>query len=682
MATYFLDPIGGNDANSGVNFTNRKKTPSGFSSLAAGDTIRVIASKETDLGNCTWTDNTLTVTMPAAMNATVDNCDSGWTGVTNSTVTHASSDSLSHVEGTGYVNISVASGFTTGKCAYKNLGSTLDLSAYTMLSFIITSTTAQASGRFRFDLCSDTVGDVPVVSFTQDLDLAASARLGFLFDAGTALPSNVNSISIVALVDPGTVQIRIDNIVACKSLTSGQHLSHICAVRKNTADNEAFAIRSISGTTITLGNATHSVGSPGRNWRGTTETVSTEAVVPLYLNPTTFTTTLSTFPNASGTPSSKITVSGGWNSVDMGSQTGETWVCRGINSGGFAFGLYGATLAGVSNWHFENLGFCGLSTRAIYVTNTYSTQISVNLIGSTNCGELLTYGDGGGSVFLGPINYSSVEVGYITLPRTAVLSPRYEDDGRRAGGKHLYVRCNRVTMSSLTTAVICGNQTVGTVYSSEDFDTFDVVINRIDNCQLGIGAQYCLYGLRDCVFSNNTSDLSMPDLGYLWMDNCDVTVSSSTTLPVYGAGGVFLTNRDGVIGDHDLHLPGKFVSTNSGTHGVNPYCWVLNISGSDSFPHSDNTFCVSQIAVKSGEIVTVSAWVYSIGASSPRVYGIRSRAVPSAGVVEQIAQGTDVNQSWNQISVTFTATRDCVVPVDVWLKTGAVRVDDITVEVA
>mgnify|MGYP003155637419 FL=1 len=47
MATYYLDPENGNDSNNGTSFANRKLTLTSIkSSLAAGDTVRVIGSPD------------------------------------------------------------------------------------------------------------------------------------------------------------------------------------------------------------------------------------------------------------------------------------------------------------------------------------------------------------------------------------------------------------------------------------------------------------------------------------------------------------------------------------------------------------------------------------------------------------------------------------------------------------
>lgn len=121
MTTFYLDPEGGNDANDGQSFANRWKTlTSGATAarIAPGDTIRVKASPDPTLvGNATWTDNSRTVTLAAAVTGDLVNCDSAWTAAANVT---ASASTAAAMEG-GSAELVIASGFTTGKAAHYEL---------------------------------------------------------------------------------------------------------------------------------------------------------------------------------------------------------------------------------------------------------------------------------------------------------------------------------------------------------------------------------------------------------------------------------------------------------------------------------------------------------------------------------------------------------------------------------
>ncbi|WP_176519062.1 hypothetical protein, partial [Priestia megaterium] len=91
--------------------------------IQPGDTIRIKASiDETLVGTCSWTQNSPTVTLPGAVTATIDNCDVAWTASANVT---ASASTTTEKEGTGSASLVIASGFTTGKVAYRATG-TLD----------------------------------------------------------------------------------------------------------------------------------------------------------------------------------------------------------------------------------------------------------------------------------------------------------------------------------------------------------------------------------------------------------------------------------------------------------------------------------------------------------------------------------------------------------------------------
>lgn len=69
MATYYIDPIDGNDANDGLSFANRKQKT--FPSLSAGDEVRVIASPDpVSLGDADfeYDSNIITLSTPATVN--------------------------------------------------------------------------------------------------------------------------------------------------------------------------------------------------------------------------------------------------------------------------------------------------------------------------------------------------------------------------------------------------------------------------------------------------------------------------------------------------------------------------------------------------------------------------------------------------------------------------------------
>lgn len=95
------------------------------------------------------------------------------------------------------------------------------------------------------DLCSDTAGDTPVNSYTIPYALAAGYFHCITFDNGAALGAAIQSVALIALLDPGAVTVNIDNIIA------GTEFGLASVIGKN--DGFWWPILSINGTTVTIG---------------------------------------------------------------------------------------------------------------------------------------------------------------------------------------------------------------------------------------------------------------------------------------------------------------------------------------------------------------------------------------------------------------------------------------------
>jgi hypothetical protein len=355
---------------------------------APGDIIRIRATPDPTLvGNATWTQNSSTLTLASAVNATIDNCDAVWTGATNVTAT-AQTGTIRR-QGTGYAQIAVAAAFTTGKMAYKATG-LLDLSSYQQVSFWFQCNNSFNSGQFRLCLCSDTTGDTVIQSFVlPDFYSWAGRWLPLVFDTGAALPSNVQSVALYADVDPGTATFLLDNIVACKASSDPASITHRSLIGKvhnlswtattayslndrrrptqvnrngfayqvttagtsgatepswpaawgktvtdgtvvwtciaNELEDSWFGITGISGATLTLDNYPSDSFTQLRGYHGASETVATYKREPV--NPWPLGSNFSSSNNVrkSGSAGLPITYSGGWDRTDMSVLNAETW---------------------------------------------------------------------------------------------------------------------------------------------------------------------------------------------------------------------------------------------------------------------------------------------------------------------------------------------------------------------
>lgn len=121
------------------------------------DELRVMGSPEpTSLGDGTWVNNGKFVYLQDRVIEPVEYCETAFTS-SNANVTCTTAGTGK--QGNNYANFAIGAGFPGGKAAYKQLPTTLNLSAYAQISFWY-SCTVLASNAFRLCLCSDTSGDV------------------------------------------------------------------------------------------------------------------------------------------------------------------------------------------------------------------------------------------------------------------------------------------------------------------------------------------------------------------------------------------------------------------------------------------------------------------------------------------------------------------------------------------
>lgn len=271
---------------------------------APGDNIRIKKhAAPVSLGSSTATKDGNNIVLDAAKWANVSDCESAWTQSANVT---QSNDVTYKKQGTYSQQLAIASGFTTGKVAYLDFGAgnEKNLSGYTGLSLWLHTSVDLAGSVLRIDLCSDANGDTPVDSLTITQKLnndAFSAWNHVLLDKGSALGSSIRSISLVALSDPGTVTIRLDNIVAVNPGV----IHHSSMIGLNDEVWNIVAVLDPDGTTIVLHSKWHgATGTP--TIYATSDALRTDAGVA--------SSTSCNVINEAGTEAGgKITYQFGWN---------------------------------------------------------------------------------------------------------------------------------------------------------------------------------------------------------------------------------------------------------------------------------------------------------------------------------------------------------------------------------
>ena len=231
-------------------------------------------------------------------------------------------------QGAASAQCAIAAAFTTGVVAYKDLGSNQDFSAYQQVSFWFYANGTVSSGVFTVRLCSDAAGATPVHTFT--IPALTSGWVRLVFDNGSALNNAIRSVSIAATSDPGTRTVGIDCIFASKAPGSADELTLWTLVGINndspTDDDTWLPIRSLIGTTIGLDGAMEGDSQAGRaaNYPLATQTTR------MYLRQLTIITAAVTYSTAptGDTAASPITIEGGWNRTDMSTKIGRTYLVR------------------------------------------------------------------------------------------------------------------------------------------------------------------------------------------------------------------------------------------------------------------------------------------------------------------------------------------------------------------
>lgn len=315
MATFCLHPRSGDDANDGSDWAHAWKTIAGGATadrIAPGDTIKIAKSASSSLGTATWTNNSATVTLPAAKTKNISLCEAttGWTPSANVTLT-ADSGSAYRNQGSYSIKNTIAAEFTTGIICYLNLGASgIDYSAYDAICLYVYSNGAISAGVISLRTCSNQDGTGTI----DDFDLGALVSGGniIVLKKSSGNLGTVKSICLYANSDPGTVsELYLDNIFAFSQATP-LHLG--TPIGKN--DGKWWAIRSINATTITLGNPF--VATYASKYYGKSETVTTYSLDA-------YEQAAGDVIQESGTKGSLETYEGGYN-TSTGSVDGITWI--------------------------------------------------------------------------------------------------------------------------------------------------------------------------------------------------------------------------------------------------------------------------------------------------------------------------------------------------------------------
>jgi hypothetical protein len=729
MPTFYLDPVGGNDANDGTTFANRWKTfnlGATGARIAPGDTIRVMASPAPTLvGSCGWTNNAGTVTVPSGIYKVIED-GSTWTASANVTTSNAGSKKGG---ASGPAAMTIAAAFTTGKVAYKALGSTMDLSAFQQISMWMQTSPLIAQGVFTLALCSDTTGDVPVATITFDWGTPqALAMTAMVKDFGSALPSNVNSIALYAVSDPGSVSIQLNNITACKAPSAADSLTHLSLIGKNI--NLPWA----AGATYAVGDRRRPT-PPNRNnlqyaVTAITTGVSagTEPAWPDYLGGivvdggVTWTATevedtwypVSFFQSGADT----IQLDAGGNNNTSGITTkyqGATETVATYKREPFVAGPSSSAATSLHSIQDSGTGNTPLVFSGGWNRTDMSTQTDESWFEGVNgSGFGMNTGLSVVCVRFSHLNYSRVTRGFVVsgmaggvggwMDFNSCAAVACSDYGftpvsvidMRFRGFHLIG-----TGTFGTNTLISGGPRLdfqrsrfeavsgGYGFQVAAAAALNAATIRMEDCYIrgnglvGFRSQGGVYGtFFGCKFANNSTDVE-DFVGGLRFQNC--LFGSATEVNASGECFIFSGNHDQTSGSHKAWAFGcNVVSDNAVRHAATGIAWKFTVTNIVRGSNSPAIFPLAQLVVTAGQNRNISIWGRR---SNANIAGkLRVRGGQVAGVNEVTASVAPVSlNTWEQSSsLTVTPTDNGVIEVEllVWDGVGTSNnfwVDDLTV---
>lgn len=685
MATWYLDFSGGSDAADGTSFANRRKTLGTFTAgeLAPGDTIRIMKSADaTSLGqSASWTNLSPTVTLTSAVTANISLCNAAWTASANVTTT----TSTTRKEGANSTQIAPGAAFTTGLAAYEALGASTDFSGYQQVSFWIrqSSGTLGAASSCSIKLCSDTVGATPVDTINIPAIPALNQWFCVTVDTGGALGAAIQSVAFYVNTDNGAQTFLIDNILACKASSSADSLTLNSLIGKNADDGLWWPIRSINGTTVTIDtNFNSDAATTSRGYVGTTESVTTykrEPIIPVATNGN-FATL-----NDSGSSGSVITISGGWNTTDMTTQTGETWVS---NQGG-ASNSVGLNLSTMSFVTCEKLSWVRYTTGISITTGVNNTFGSTCHVlgsgtglsqGSSPSGEQTTAMDfgysycnasgivtGGAPGFLlGTIQgvLSNTTVG-ISFNSTGSSRSAYVLSAKNNGGSALQFGTSGAVGASIRLGTVSGNAASGLSL-------------------IGTGNRVFVY---DGTFSGNTTSSVALSAGALAdLQNCTLSDATEFSGATAGQGARARSQKhDGTADNHYIwdHL-GVIQSESSVRHTASGIAWKMSPTTSTAVSNAPLALAIARVACAASALVTVKAWMRRTNT------GLTMKLVCKGGQIGGVSSDVTASMTasadtWEELTITFTPNEAGVVEIEAHAYGGTTYsgyVDDLTISQA
>lgn len=383
MATYHIDLVNGDDANDGSTWALAKKN---LFTPVSNDVFKIAKTPDpVNTGvNATWVNDSAEVITASPLTKSIEQAiGNTWTLSANVT---GSAYTTRRKLGASCQNLNIATAFLTGKVAYKTLSASLDLSSFTHLNaYINTNNITNANNSmFRLCLCSDATGDVVVNSFAFDNFSLANVMQAMVFNNGSSLGNNINSVAIYGDVNASALNLRINNIFASTDILN---LHTLFGKSNNAVIADWFSPQSIVDDTIIIDCGSRDILIMG--YDGTTETVE------LKIRKTH--ATINALLDLGSLNISNVEFSFGWD-INSDTKNGMSWFDM-CNHNGILISFSSSK----NNYLLSNVGVMRASGLFATVNTAYTALSSGDNIHAVNC-----YIQHAGGLFCSDVNQSSL----------------------------------------------------------------------------------------------------------------------------------------------------------------------------------------------------------------------------------------------------------------------------------
>ena len=673
MAIWYVDIEASSTAN-GNSFATRTSNLGGIvnSSATGGDEVRVMASSSTGaISGVTW-NNLGTVVFPSNT-VKVLYTDGAWTAAANVTAT----TSTTRKQGANSAQLACAAGFVSGNLVgYYDLGSTINLSGYTKVSFWFRTTTAITNANIlTFRLCSDALGATPVNTLTfPAVAFAANTWVPVVLDNGAALSSTVRSISFTRAA-AGAITLAIDNVVAANNLT----LKSI--ITKNTDVGPWFGVRSITndagGDTVYVDSGVNSSFTTiNKGYYGTTESATAYTSEGIGLGASAGTATTSTIFNFTKVAPAAfpITISGGWDRTSMSTSGGFTHI-NGLNSLGRLFSITSGAYLRFSNFILSN-GYNG-----IYLSGDNCTFDRVHVCGTSNVGLLGNLARTG--LTITNSSYASNTTGLSIILKNSDIENcniLNSTDGIGLGANstvNTFKNCSSsnhlatgytIAANANTTGITLDNCTFNSnstygIALLEPATDFKIINGTINNC--GSGALYTIRSSANILglstTGNNNVGIYNAGIGNVFnINNWVCGETPVTNLASYDNSVFTSVNHNGSTSDHRIYTDGGIITSETVVkYDSNGISWCLQPQSATRTSVYPLVHPIKGIPVKANVLHTFSIQARRSSTSLTLNFGMVEQTV--AGISAQEISMTASADTWQQLSFSVTPTRDSVV---------------------